>query len=70
MDEIRDRGRRPSSTSATPRARCVSCATRVLVLDKGRLEFDGDVDEGIHFLKYDDVEPGEEEADDGLGADI
>ncbi|WP_426244851.1 ABC transporter ATP-binding protein [Nocardioides sp. LHG3406-4] len=40
---------------------------RVLVLEKGRLVFDGDVQEGIDFLEYD----GDEENDDEvLGADI
>ena len=49
---------------------------RVIVLEKGRLAFDGDVDEGIKFLKYDDAsdnEPdqdSEDETDEDLGADI
>ena len=48
---------------------------RVLVLEKGALGFDGDVDEGIHYLKYDDDEDdrdpeGEEDEDEELGADI
>ncbi len=37
---------------------------RVLVLDKGRLAFDGDVQEGIDFLEYDGDD------DEELGADI
>jgi ABC-2 type transport system ATP-binding protein len=42
---------------------------RVLVMENGRLGFDGDVEEGIHYLHYDegDEDSGE---DDGLGADI
>ena len=66
----------PSSTSATPPARCKMC-TRVLILEKGRLIFDGDVDEGIKHLHYDDDEAENEpdrdeelEADEELGADI
>ena len=47
---------------------------RVLVLEKGRLAFDGDVDEGIKFLHYDDddadPELSEDMADEELGADI
>ena len=42
---------------------------RVLVLEKGKLGFDGDVDEGIRYLHYDE---GDDDGgdDDGLGADI
>ena len=29
---------------------------RVLVLESGHLNFDGDVDEGIRYLQYDDAE--------------
>ena len=50
---------------------------RVIVLDKGKLAFDGDVNEGIKFLKYDDASDNEpdqdgsdEENDEDLGADI
>ena len=51
---------------------------RVLVLEKGRLGFDGDVDEGIRYLKYDDNDPEnepdendtEDDYDEELGADI
>ena len=35
---------------------------RVLVLESGRLNFDGDVDEGIHYLQYDDDEETPDEA--------
>ncbi|WP_104108025.1 ABC transporter ATP-binding protein [Nocardioides sp. 616] len=69
MDEIRDSGTTIFYVSHAPGAVRQLC-TRVLVLDKGRLTFDGGVNEGIHFLKYDDEEPGEVDADDGLGADI
>ena len=40
---------------------------RVLVLEKGRLAFDGDVQEGIDFLEYDGDDENEDEE---LGADI
>lgn len=40
---------------------------RVLVLEKGVLGFDGDVDEGIHYLKYDDDRDG---TDDELGSEV
>jgi ABC-2 type transport system ATP-binding protein len=48
---------------------------RVLVLENGRLAFDGDVDEGIRYLKYDDDDSSDEldpdsDADEELGADI
>ena len=33
---------------------------RVLVLEKGRLNFDGDVDEGINYLQYDDDDESDE----------
>ena len=49
--------------------------SRVLVLEKGVLAFDGPVDEGIKFLHYDDDESDDPElsdemADEELGADI
>ncbi len=76
MQEIRDSGRTlfyVSHAAASVRKMC----DRVLVLEKGRLGFDGDVDEGIRYLKYDDSnpenEPDENDADDAdeeLGADI
>jgi ABC-2 type transport system ATP-binding protein len=37
---------------------------RVLVMEKGRLGFDGDVDEGIHYLHYDEKDDEDEEDDD------
>jgi ABC-2 type transport system ATP-binding protein len=40
----------------------------VIVLENGRLGFDGDVDEGIHYLKYDSDDEGNE--DEELGADV
>ncbi len=46
---------------------------RVIVLESGRVGFDGDVDEGIRYLHYDgsDEEPDAEElTDEEMGADI
>jgi len=53
MEEVRDGGRTlfyVSHAAGSVRKMC----DRVLVLDEGRLVFDGDVNEGIRFLKYDD----------------
>ena len=73
MQEIRDSGTTlfyVSHATASVRKMC----DRVLVLEKGRLMFDGAVDEGIKFLHYDDDDEGpldiEEELDDEMGADI
>ena len=73
MQEIRDSGRTlfyVSHAAGSVRKMC----DRVLVLEKGRLGFDGDVDAGIKYLKYDDAtttSPTEEhDEDDELGADI
>jgi ABC-2 type transport system ATP-binding protein len=43
---------------------------RVIVLEQGRVGFDGDVTEGIKYLHYDEPEQGDEETDDELGADV
>ena len=70
MQEIRDSGRTlfyVSHAAGSVRKMC----DRVLVLEKGRLGYDGPVDAGIHYLKYDEGNETEEEhADDELGADI
>jgi ABC-2 type transport system ATP-binding protein len=71
MQEIRDGGTTlfyVSHSTGSVRKMC----DRVLVLDKGRLVFDGDVDKGIKFLHYDDEsdELNDELADDEMGADI
>ena len=59
-----------SHATASVRRMC----DRVLVLEKGRLAFDGDVDEGIKFLHYEDEDDSEElteeAADEEMGADI
>ncbi|WP_370247759.1 ABC transporter ATP-binding protein [Nocardioides sp.] len=73
MEEVRDSGRTlfyVSHASASVRRMC----SRVIVLEEGRVAFDGDVEDGIRYLEYDgnDEEflPGEEESDEELGADI
>jgi ABC-2 type transport system ATP-binding protein len=77
MREIRDSGVTlfyVSHAAASVRKMC----SRVLVLEDGKLGFDGDVDEGIHYLKYDsddEEHEGEEldetgDDDEDLGADI
>jgi ABC-2 type transport system ATP-binding protein len=41
------------------------------VLESGHLNFDGDVEEGIHYLQYDDDEETDEALGDAeLGADV
>lgn len=71
MEEIREAGQTlvyVSHAAASVRRMC----DRVLVLEKGVLAFDGDVDEGIRFLQYDDDDGDDvnsEEMDDGMGAD-
>ena len=77
MQEVRDSGRTlfyVSHAAGSVRRMC----DRVLVLEQGRLAFDGGVNEGIHFVKYDEGKSTEDEhdleaedmADDALGADI
>jgi ABC-2 type transport system ATP-binding protein len=58
-----------SHAAASVRSMC----DRVLVLESGRLNFDGPTDDGIRYLQYDDVEDEttvEGMADEELGADI
>lgn len=75
MEEIKKEGRTMfyvSHSAPSVRRMC----DRVLVLEKGRLGFDGPVDEGIRFLKYDDRDENnpdrrpEDDEEDELGADI
>jgi ABC-2 type transport system ATP-binding protein len=75
MEQIRDSGVTlfyVSHASASVQRMC----NRVIVLEKGRIGFDGDVAEGIKYLEYDDDNPENEpdeidELDDEeLGADI
>jgi ABC-2 type transport system ATP-binding protein len=75
MEEIRESGTTlfyVSHAAGSVRKMC----TRVLVLEKGRLGYDGPVDEGIKYLHYDDEDGDEPElndediADEEMGADI
>lgn len=73
MEEVRDSGVTlfyVSHAAGSVRRMC----TRVIVLDKGQVGFDGDVDAGIKYLHYDDDndEPDAEEetTDAELGSEI
>ncbi|MGL5809828.1 MAG: ABC transporter ATP-binding protein [Nocardioides sp.] len=73
MQEIRDSGRTlvyVSHAAGSVRKMC----DRVIVLEQGKIGFDGAVRPGIHYLKYDDepgTEPGDDEMLDGdLGAEL
>ena len=78
MQEIRDEGRTMFYVShAAPSVRRM--CDRVLVLQNGQLGYDGPVNEGIKFLKYDDTDDGldpdsavdvGDDFDGELGADI
>lgn len=69
MDEIVATGVTMFYVSHAPSSVRKLC-DRVLVLESGRLAFDGDVDEGIRFLHYDEDDDSGTDDDDGLGADI
>jgi ABC-2 type transport system ATP-binding protein len=70
MDEIRQEGRTMfyvSHAAGSVRRMC----DRVLVLEAGRLAFDGPTDEGIRFLHYDEPDDSpEDEGDSELGSEI
>jgi ABC-2 type transport system ATP-binding protein len=74
MQEIRDEGRTMlyvSHAAGSVRKMC----DRVLVLEKGRLGFDGPVDDGIRYLHYEDRDAdenpdSEDSEDEELGADV
>jgi ABC-2 type transport system ATP-binding protein len=73
MEEIRDSGVTlfyVSHGAASVRKMC----TRVIVLEKGVVGFDGDVDEGIRYLHYDDEDDvdaeDEQTSDEELGNDV
>jgi ABC-2 type transport system ATP-binding protein len=75
MEEIKAEGRTMfyvSHAAGSVRKMC----ERVIVLEQGVMGYDGPVDEGIRYLKYDDTEDEQEfemdesEVDDELGADI
>jgi ABC-2 type transport system ATP-binding protein len=74
MQEIRAEGRTMLYVSHAAGSVAKMC-DRVLVLEKGRLGFDGPVDEGIRYLHYDsadedDVNSEDNETDEELGADV
>ncbi len=69
MQEIREEGSTIFYVSHAPGSVRKMC-DRVIVLENGKVGFDGDVDEGITYLNYDAQDPDEEEAEDDLGADI
>jgi len=72
MQEIRDSGVTLFYVSHAAQSVRKMC-TRVIVLEKGVVGFDGDVDEGIKYLHYDDsedVDAEDEQSDGELGADI
>jgi ABC-2 type transport system ATP-binding protein len=73
MQQIRDSGRTlvyVSHAAGSVRKMC----DRLIVLEEGKVGYDGAVEAGIRYLKYDDepgTEPGDDEQLDGdLGADI
>jgi len=73
MEEIRDSGVTLFYVSHAAQSVRKMCS-RVIVLEKGVVGFDGDVDEGIKYLHYDDsedVDPEDEQStDEELGNDI
>ena len=69
MQEVRDSGRTlvyVSHAAGSVRRMC----DRVIVLEQGRLAFDGEVDAGIRFLHYDSADGTEDATDSELGADV
>jgi ABC-2 type transport system ATP-binding protein len=69
MQEVRESGRTlvyVSHAAASVRKMC----DRVIVLENGRVGFDGDVDEGIRYVKYDDDDEDESTGDEELGSDV
>ncbi len=71
MQEIRDSGRTlvyVSHAAGSVRKMC----DRLIVLEQGRLGYDGPVGPGIRYLKYDEEPdtPEDEQLDEDLGADI
>ena len=70
MQEIRDSGRTLFYVSHAPGSVRKMC-DRVIVLEKGRVGFDGEVDEGIQFLNYDGTtEPTRRTRTTSCGSDI
>ncbi len=73
MEEIRDSGVTLFYVSHAAQSVRKMCS-RVIVLEKGVVGFDGDVDAGIKYLHYDDsddIDPEDEQtSDEELGSDI
>jgi ABC-2 type transport system ATP-binding protein len=71
MEEIKKEGRTLFYVSHAPGSVRQMC-DRALVLVEGRLGFDGPVDDGIRFLKYDDgpQDDAMNQEEEDLGADI
>lgn len=69
MMEIRDSGRTLVYVSHSP-ASVEKMCSRVIVLEKGRLGFDGEPKAGIHYLEYDKPDSDGEITDDEIGNDI
>jgi ABC-2 type transport system ATP-binding protein len=67
--ELKAEGRTLFYVSHAPQSVRRTC-DRVIVLENGRLGFDGPVDEGIHHLHYDEPDEDGSDGDDGLGADV
>ena len=67
MEEIKAEGRTLFYVSHSPGSVRRMC-TRALVLEQGRLAYDGPVNDGIRYLKYDATDARPE--DDEIGADI
>lgn len=68
MREIRENGTTIFFVSHAPGAVKQLC-DRVLVLEKGRLGFDGDVAQGIKYLHYDEGDDDGSDDDDGMAGD-
>jgi len=69
MQEIRDSGRTLFYVSHAPGSVRRMC-DRVIVLEEGRIGFDGAVDAGIKYLHYDAATGPEENEDDELGSEV
>jgi len=69
MEEIRDSGVTlfyVSHAAASVRKMC----TRVIVLEEGKVGFDGDVDEGIRYLHYDDDDEPDVAEEESVAAEL
>ena len=62
--EVREEGRTIVFVSHNT-AQVKRLCTRAVVLEKGRLAFDGAVPDAIHYLKYDADDPNDEDGDSG-----